>query len=265
MKLSHELETALHAAKEAGKIHMKYFGKPLQKQFKAPQDMVTQVDFECEKKIKSILQKEFPDYGIIAEESGTTQTTSDYQWIIDPLDGTFYYSRGIPSFAVLIALKKKETIELGILGQSAQHQMLCAQKNKGTFLNGQRIFVSKQKQWNGALLGYNEVRFQLEYHPKPFQQLLNSVVWRTGTTPLNGFKYLCQGTLDVFLYSYVRYQPNKPMQIWDIAAPKILVEEAGGIFSNYQGETSLNKIDAVIAGNPALHKKTLQFFRGKTQ
>jgi len=151
MKTSHELETAIRAAKTAGEIQLKYFGKPLEKTMKGPKDFVTKVDIECEKAILSILQKEFPDYGILSEERGKIEGNSDYRWIVDPLDGTIWYANGLPSFGVLITLEKNLETQLGIVFQPAQSEMLVAQKNKGTELNGQRVRASKRKKIEEAL------------------------------------------------------------------------------------------------------------------
>ncbi len=265
MKLSHELETAILAAKEAGKIQMKYFGTPLQKKFKATQDLVTHADFEAETKIISILKKEFPDYGVLSEENGVTESDSEYQWIVDPLDGTFYYSHNYPAFGVLIALRKKDSLELGVNFQPTHNFMTFAQKNKGARLNGRRIHISRQKTEKGALLGYSDARFSLETAQKPFRQLLKNFFWRTGIPAFPAFSYLSQGILDAYLYNYIHYKKNTAMHPWDIAANKIIVEEAGGIFSNYTGETDLDKIQSAVAATPALHKKIIKLFRGETK
>ncbi|MFH0954697.1 MAG: inositol monophosphatase [Candidatus Micrarchaeota archaeon] len=265
MKLSHELKTAIAAAKAAGQIQMKYFGTPLRKKFKESQDLVTHVDFEAETKILSMLKKEFPEYGVLSEEKGRLESDSDYQWIIDPLDGTFYYSHNYPAFGVLIALKKKNSIEMGVSFQPSQNILMFAQKNKGAYLNGKKMRVSKQKTENGALLGYSDARFSLDAAPKPFNQLLQNFFWRTGIPAFPAFSYLSQGILDAYLYNYIHYKKNTVMHPWDIAAHKIIVEEAGGKFSNYRGETDLDKIQSVVAANPYLHKKIIKLFRGETK
>ncbi|MFH0954698.1 MAG: inositol monophosphatase family protein [Candidatus Micrarchaeota archaeon] len=262
MKFSHELETAIRATKAAGKIQMKYFGKPLEKKMKEKNDFATQADFESEKAIIKILQKEFPDYGILSEEKGETKGNSDYHWIVDPLDGTVCYSYGFPFFGVLIALEKKQKLELGVVYQTVQNEALAAQRNKGCFLNGKKVQVSKRAELQEAFLGYNGIRDQLKKYPEQFRNLLNAANWRTGVPSLQGTISLCSGQLDIFLQSTGKYRIMKP---WDTAAPKITIEEAGGVFSNYRGEKELDKIDFWLATNQKLHSKVIQILNPKKE
>lgn len=265
MKMSHELETAIRAAKAAGEIHLKYFGKPLEKIMKGPKDFVTKADLESEKAILSILQKEFPDYGILSEEKGETKGNSDYRWVVDPLDGTVWYAHGLPSFGVLITLEKNLETQLGIVFQPAQSEMLAAQKNKGTELNGQRVRVSERKKIDEAFLGYHGIRFQLKHYDHGFRKILETSHWRTGIFGLQGITYVCNGVLDIFLDSSALQQKGVPINRWDIAAKKIAVEEAGGVFSNYRGETELEKMDAPLATNRALHQQVIQILNEKEE
>lgn len=257
MKMSHELETAIRAAKAAGEIHLKYFGKPLEKIMKGPKDFVTKVDLESEKMILSILQKEFPNYGILSEEKGEIKANSDYRWVVDPLDGTVWYANHLPSFGILITLEKNLETQLGIVFQPAQSEMLTAQKNKGTELNEQRVRVSERKKIEEAFLGYHGIRFQLKHYDHGFRKLLETSYWKTGIFGLQGLTYICKGVLDIFLDSSMLQQKGVPIDCWDIAAKKMVVEEAGGVFSNYRGETNLDKIDAPVMTNKPLHKPVI--------
>ncbi len=262
MKTSHEFETAIRAAKTAGAIQMKYFGKPLEKTMKDGNDFATKADFESEKAILSILQKEFPDYGILSEEKGESKSDSDYRWLVDPLDGTICYSYGFPFFGVLIALEKKQKLELGVVYQTFQNEALTAQRNKGCFLNGKRIQASKRAELKEAFLGYNGIRDQLKNYPEQFRKLLNAANWRTGVPSLQGTISLCSGQLDIFLQSTGKYGIMKP---WDTAAIKIAIEEAGGVFSNYRGEKELDKIDFWLGANQKLHPKVIEQFNSTTE
>lgn len=261
--------TAIRAAKEAGKIQLKNFQKPLQKTMKGEQhsvsnfrDFATNVDFECEKAILKILQKDFPDYGVLSEEQNEIVSDSNYRWLVDPLDGTVWYAYGLPAFGVMIALEKNQKLELGVLFQPYQNKLLVAQKGKGTYLNGKRVFVSNRKDIGDALVGYHTVRYPLKEFGSQFGALLDKTYWRTGIPWLQGTEYFCNGTLDLF---FTGGGKNAIMKRWDAAPLKIVCEEAGGVFSNYYGESELEKINAIMMATPQLHKKVLKILHEKEQ
>lgn len=260
MKLSHELQTAITAAKAAGNIHLKYFQKPLHKTMKGTKDFATQADLQAEQAIVKILQKEFPDYSILSEEAGNLGAESQSRWIVDPLDETIWYSAGFPVFGVLIALEKKGKLELGVVFQPHPNYMLFAQKKKGTFLNNQRVHCSKRNRLANAFIGYHGIRFALNQYRHGFETLLSKAYWRTGIPNLPALQFVCSGVLDVFLNC-----PNPHgktiIKPWDIAAHKIILEEAGGVFSNYHGETELNQINATVLTNGALHSKVIRILK----
>lgn len=252
MKMSHELQTAIRAAQEAGKIQLQHFGKPLQKTMKIKKDFATPVDFACEKKILGVLQQEFPDHGILSEEKGEIASDSDYRWIVDPLDGTIAYAFGLPFFGVMIALQKKQELQLGVVFKPFEKQVLVAEKNKGTFVNGQLARVSNTQTIEDAHVWYGGIQYPLNNYPQALTEILNKAAYRTTVPWIEGLTPLIQGNVDVYL--------GDSTHLWDIAAPKIIVEEAGGVFSNYRNETQLEKIDGIVVANPVLHKKTMEIF-----
>ena len=146
-------ETAIRAAKEAGKIHLKYFRKKFEIRYKAyKHNRVTIADTEAEKKIVSEIRKEYPSHNILAEEAEYPRTGSEYLWVIDPLDGTNNFSKGIPVFCVSIALAKDNELILGVIYDPTRNELFVAEKGKGAFLNGKRIKVSGSSQLHDSIL-----------------------------------------------------------------------------------------------------------------
>jgi myo-inositol-1(or 4)-monophosphatase len=263
--MSHELETAIRAARAAGKIQMKYFGKPLKKTAKKNRfyaDFATRADFESEKEIIRILQKEFPNYGILSEEKGLIHGNEESRWIIDPLDGTIMHSRGIPFFGVLMALQQKKRLEVGVIHCPFQQETIFAQWNRGCFWNGKRVFVSKTKKLEEAILTYNTIRLLLSQRNTGFQELLGKAYWRTGIPSLLATQLVCRGKTDIYVGSYQQATPCF-IHPWDVAAKKIAVEEAGGILSAFNGKTELEKLDSVVITNPLLHSKVIRILNQK--
>ncbi|MBU0635835.1 hypothetical protein KKE06_02305 [Candidatus Micrarchaeota archaeon] len=252
---SHELETAIHAARAAGEIQVKNIGNPLEKTMKGVKDFVTQVDIACEKKILSILQKEFPNHGFLMEESREIKSDSDYRWIIDPLDGTLPYARGLSFSGVLIALQKKQELELGVIHRPFQNQLVYAQKNKGCYYDKKKAHVSNKTRLEESHLACSGVTFAINQYPQGFKKLLNLVHWRTTLPWLESVVQVCQGNADLVT--------GGPGKLWDLAAPKIIIEEAGGIFSDYQGNTKLEEIKGFIASNGKVHEQFVQTIKWK--
>jgi len=140
------LKVAKQAALEAGKIISKYYGSKYQYNFKNEDnsDFATQADLESEEKVVEILTENFPDHSIIAEEKTRIEKQSEYRWAIDPLDGTFAFSIGVPYFCVSIGLIKNNKPILGVIYQPALNNLFYAQVGKGAYLNDKRIYASKR-------------------------------------------------------------------------------------------------------------------------
>jgi myo-inositol-1(or 4)-monophosphatase len=173
MKISDELSTAIRAAKAAGQIQLRHFGKPMKKTMKVGMDFATHVDYECEKAVLDILRADFPDYGILSEEIGEIKAESDYRWIVDPLDGTLPYARGLSSFGALVSLQNKDSIELGVIYRPLQNELIFAQRKKGAFHNGQHAAVSKVKSLAESSISYQDVRYPARVCPQGFSDLLS--------------------------------------------------------------------------------------------
>lgn len=221
MRNSKFLETAIKAAKEAGKISLKHFDKKLKVYYKEKNEIVTNADKECERKIISIIKSKFPNHSFWAEESGNVNKKSDYRWIIDPIDGTTFYSRGIGFYGIAIALELKKEIIMGVNYFPGLNKLYYAEKGKGSYLNDKKIHVSEKSNLktlfltSGALLRDPQKMkaFRKDYIAKKLD------VKSLGSTALE-LSLVAEGKADAcFEYDI------KP---GDIAAGIILVREAGG-------------------------------------
>ena len=241
------LTIAIRAARNAGSLIIKHFDRAdnLDVRAKGYNDLVSKVDREAEANIIDIIKRSYPDHGILAEESGI-DGNNEYQWIIDPLDGTTNYLHGLPHFAVSIALMHKGQPEQAVVYDPIRDELFKATQGQGSYLNNRRIRVSKQKGLKGALLGTgfpfkNHDRLDQyisifrEYFPK------SSGVRRAGSAALD-LAYIASGRLDGFW--------EMGLQPWDMAAGILLIKEAGGIICDLNGENNYYESGDIMTGNP---------------
>ena len=210
--ISPNLNIMIKACTKASKTLIRDFGEieKLQVSKKGPSDFVTNSDLKAEKIIIEELKKAKPSYSLISEENGIEKNKdSDHTWIIDPIDGTINYLHGIPHFAISLALKYKNEIISGVIFDPIKDEMFYAEKDNGAYLNNQRIKVSKKSEIDECLFATgSKVNNEIE------------VLFRkTGCAALD-LAYVACGRYD----GYFQYNLN----LWDIAAGIILINEAGG-------------------------------------
>lgn len=246
-----ETKVAIAAAKEAGKIAMRYYGKKLEVQIKEDGTPVTIADKLCEKKIISVIRKSFPQHSILSEESGEIKG-NEYRWIIDPIDGTKEFIRGQPFFGILIALEKNGAVLSGVILLPALNKILYAEKG-GAYMNGKRISVSKTKNLKksyilcGGLKGFYKTN-----HWNLLRKLTeNAASVRSVSAP-----YAC--SIVAFGVADANIEPA--VHPWDLAAMKIIIEEAGGRVTDFSGKDTIYSGNA-IASNGKLHNKLLKLLR----
>ncbi|MEJ2403753.1 MAG: inositol monophosphatase family protein [Candidatus Thiodiazotropha sp.] len=246
---------AVRAAREAGRIITRSFDRldRLTIADKGNNDFVTEVDRNAEAAIIDVLRSKYPHHAILAEESGQHQG-DEYQWVIDPLDGTTNYLHGFPQFAVSIALKVKGRLEAGVVYDPVHEEMFTASRGDGALLNDRKIRVSPRKGLNGALLGtgipYRDFRYIDNYLGMMRDLLKDSAgVRRPGSAALD-FAYLAAGRIDGFW--------ELGLSEWDFAAGALLVREAGGLVTDIGGGERFLETGNVLAGNMKVHNAMLK-------
>ena len=213
-------------------------------------DRVTEVDGEAEKAIIEILESEYPEHGIIAEESGVQGSiSSPFQWYIDPIDGTRNFASGLPHTCVSVGLWQKHAPILGVLIAPIRNETFTAVNGGGAKVNGIDVFASEEGNLSEALLG-----FDMGYNPEQGNFLLSAIneLWpqfqsvrMMGSAAL-GITYSGCARLDLYAHHYV--------QPWDIAAAIVFVQEAGGLVTDLNGEKIHPHSGHILAGSPAIHK-----------
>jgi myo-inositol-1(or 4)-monophosphatase len=257
LNLKKELKVAIKAAKEAGEILSRSFGKDCRQTFKADFSPSIKADFLAEEKILSVLQKAFPKYQILSEESGE-HGKSDFCWVIDPLDGTSNYLRGIPIFGVSIALLFRDETKLGVIYLPPTDELFWVQKGKGAYLNGKKIHASKANELKKTVTCLEWGRG--EEDRKFFGRILAKLLPTTGTTKHLGssvynFSMLARGRIDAIL--------DQGSQIWDRAAGLLLVEEAGGKVTDLKGEKwSFDSWGFLATNGTKIHEEILKIING---
>lgn len=255
-----ELRVAVKAAKAAGKIILQGLGKRHKTASKAfYADIVTETDKKAEKAVISIIRKAFPNHSILAEESGLNETGSEFSWVIDPIDGTNNFFHSYPFFCTSIAFCKNNEPLAGAIFDPVKKEMFYAEKGKGAFLNGKRIHVSRISEIKRMLCvtgfhfkGKNSFHLALKNFEKIY--LSTAGVRRDGSAALD-LAYVASGRMDFF------WEFN--LKPWDIAAGKLLVEEAGGIVSNNSGKNYNFWDKLIVASNGKKHSRLLKMLKVK--
>ncbi len=243
------INVAIDAAKQAGALAYSYFKKNLKVSYKADKSPVTIADLEAEKLIRSIITKNFPNHGIIGEELENVNPKAKYQWVIDPIDGTKRFSIGHKYWSVLIAVLENNKPIIGISFFPATDEFFQAQKGKGTYLNGKRLKVSNVKNLEDAFTCHRPItHFTKINKAKQVIDLLLASKTNIGDGYSVGHNFLLKGKVDIVL---------ETGNMWDFAAPAILVEEAGGKFTDLDGKLSLTSGNA-LATNGLLHNQVLK-------
>jgi len=252
------LNIAVRAARSAGNIIVRYVNHidSLNITTKGYNDFVSEVDRQAETEIISILHKAYPDHGILAEEGGE-QGNKEYQWIIDPLDGTTNFLHGFPQFAVSIALRHKNKIEQAVVYDPLRQELFTATIGSGAFLNERRIRVSKAKGLEGTLIGTG-FPFKHPQHLDAYLAMFKTIhlqtagIRRAGAASLD-LAYIAAGRLDGFW--------EIGLNPWDMAAGVLLIQEAGGLSSDFSGGHEFLETGNIVAGNPKVFKAILQNIR----
>ncbi len=246
------LNTAVQAARRAGDIAVRALSRldQLEVRAKARNEYVTQVDQAAEQAIIETLQKRYPDHAFLAEESGS-RGSHEFTWIIDPLDGTTNFVHGFPTFSVSIALRRQDTLEVGVVYDPCRQELFTAMRGRGAQLDGKRIRVSQHKELDGALIGTGFPFRSNQRWMKTYLAMLGHVmettagVRRPGSAALD-LCYVAAARLDGFF--------EFGLETWDTAAGTLMIQEAGGLVTSLTGQGSHLTSGNVLAGNPKVHE-----------
>lgn len=260
------LTTAIDLAREAGASLLATFGKEGAVGKKGDNsNVVTAADTRSERLIVDGIRKKFPGHSIIAEESGCDLQDSEYTWVVDPLDGTSNFAAGIPWFGVLICILKGKRPFAGVLYTPANGDLYTAEAGKGAYKNGERISVTLEPSLANVLWAYGMDGggddAEAARNVAVLAHLLRQVRNVRATNSLVDAAYTADGRLGGML--------NWNTRIWDIAAPMLLIQEAGGCYTDVHGKSLELDVSpaagaqeyAVLAGSKALHRAVVEIVR----
>ena len=245
------LNFAVQTARDAGSILVDRLGRALQVSNKGDIDLVTEADLASEKLIIERIKSHYPRHAILAEESGASEFvagTSDWKWIIDPLDGTTNYAHGYPCFCVSIGLERAGALEIAAIYDPMRDEMFAAERGQGATLNGRRMRVSEIDDLNSAML-CTGFPYNVRERPNFERDFANftmeaQAVRRDGSAAID-LAYVACGRFDGFW--------EDGLNAWDVAAGVLLVEEAGGLVTDFEGGKLDIYTPKVLASNGLVH------------
>ena len=254
-----EFSVLQNCLKTAGAIAKKHLGK-VGYDLKGRANLVTEADVACQQAILKIIQKNFPTHDFLAEENGLKNTGSPWKWIIDPIDGTTNFAHTMPHFSVSIALAYKNKIVLGGVYDMCMDELFLAQKGKGATLNGKKIQVSSVKKVENALLvtGFPYVR------QHRMKELLNR--FEAFILACHDIRRLGSAALDMCWVAAGRFDGywEDCLNPWDIAAGKLILEEAGGKVTDFSGKKWSKLADfgkQTLASNSKIHREMFDIIK----
>lgn len=252
------IDEIIHISKEAGKLIRKSFGRSHSVEFKTNElNLVTETDKASEKLITDFVRKTYPAHGILAEEGSEFNKSAEYLWVIDPLDGTTNFAHGLPIFSVSIGLQKNGETIAGVVYDVMRDIIYSAEKGSGSFENGRKINVSKNNDLNLSVL-VTGFPYDIKENPdKAYERFIAFLkqargIRRLGSAAID-FCYVAAGVFDGFW--------EVSLHPWDLCAGKLIVEEAGGIVTDFDG----NNIDIyskrILATNKLVHQQMIDVMK----
>lgn len=254
------LNIAVRAARNAGKVIAKSYEQLdlVQAELKGSNDFVTNVDIEAEQAIISTIQASYPDHSFVAEESGVTDgKDTKFQWIIDPLDGTTNFVKGIPHFAVSIALKVDGKLDQAVIFDPIRGELFTASKGAGAQLDGKRIRVNKAKELTGTLIATGfpfKQKHQLDAYQAIFSDMFTQVadMRRAGSAALD-LAYVAAGRMEGFW--------ELGLKPWDTAAGQLIAREAGAVIADFEGGDKFDQSGNIVVATPKILGAMLKIIR----
>lgn len=251
--LDRALETAVAAARAAGEVALRYYRTGFDVALKPDHTPVTQADREAERAIVEIVTGAFPDHGILGEEYGA-RGDQTVRWIIDPIDGTRNFVRRIPVWATLIALEEHGEVTVGVIYNPVTGELAAARRGGGAHLNGERLRVSAVDDLGEALLLHADLGLlRRAGRWDGFVRLVDATERQRGFGDYLGYVLVASGRSEVYV--------ELDLKPWDLAPCRLLVEEAGGRFTDLMGAPTIHGGSA-LATNGRLHDAALALLKG---
>jgi len=248
----------IQISKEAGELIRNAFGKTHSVEFKTNElNLVTETDKASEKLITDFIKKKCPTHGILAEEGSDLNKSAEYLWVIDPLDGTTNFAHGLPIFSVSIGLQKNGETIAGVVYDVMRDVVFLAEKNNGSFKNGKRINVNKNANLGHGML-VTGFPYDIRENPdKAFERFIEFLkharaIRRLGSAAID-LCYIANGVFDGFW--------EVSLHPWDLCAGKLIVEEAGGIVTDFDGNVIDIYTKRILATNGIIHKRMIDVMR----
>lgn len=251
------MATATEAVLAAGALQRAKYGHEIQIAHKGEIDLVTEVDRESEAAILEVIRERFPEHDIVAEETVLDRTGSRFVWFVDPLDGTTNFAHGYPFFCASVALAVDEELAAAAVYDPIKRELFTAERGAGAHLNGRRLKTSSSSRLLESLLvtGFPyDFRDDLEKSLRLFNRFMAEAraIRRDGAAALD-LSYLAAGRIDAFW--------EERLKAWDVMAGALLVEEAGGRVTRFDGAPLRLTADETLASNGPLHAAMLSVFQ----
>lgn len=247
------LDFATEIAEKAGEITLKYFGKPIDVESKADDSPVTVADRESEEFLRAQIEKRFPEDGILGEEFGEKAGTSGRRWILDPIDGTKSFIRGVPLYGTMVAVEVDGEMKVGVVRFPATAQTLAAREGCGCFLNGEKCAVSPTSEIGEATVLTTDMKDALRrLGDGPVLRFLRETKLQRTWGDCYGYLLIAIGRADVMF--------DPIMNLHDFAALIPIVNEAGGRITDHEGKPPVHG-GTVLATNGFLHEAAIELLR----
>jgi myo-inositol-1(or 4)-monophosphatase len=248
---------AIAAVRMGSALLQARFGNLSNVRKKAAQELVTEADTESEKEIIAIISSAFPDHGILSEECGMLNSSSEYRWIIDPLDGTVNFAHGVPIFCISIALTFNGNIVLGVVFNPVSEELFTAASGQGAQLNGRPIQVSSVAEVSESLL--------VTGFPYNVNQIFNEVHTRCGNClqAAQGLRRLGSAALDLCYVACGRFEGfwEQNLKPWDTAAGSLIAVEAGGQVTTFSNQPFAVDQPEILATNGRVHGEMIELLK----
>jgi histidinol-phosphatase len=251
------LDFSLDCAWKAGRFSLAHFQNNVAVERKADNSPVTIADRGIEQMLRERITHEWPEHGIIGEEFGRIDTTSEYTWILDPIDGTKSFACGVPFYANLIGLTDAEGPLIGVAYYPALDEMLYAVRGGGCFWNGRRCHVSEVNKLEDAVLLTSDINsFRTPHKAAVWKTMIERTYFQRTWGDAYGYALVATGRAEIML--------EPALAVWDAAPFPVIMAEAGGTYTDWQGKVAIDTGSA-LATNGALYEQAMQIINESAQ